>query len=96
MELTEIGKDCRKQVWSWGKSGAQFCDLEHKPNLVTSQLKSFFDARIKSKHPRIVYKVLKDMNLVYIAGLHHSQLAYNIIFIFPSNKEFYNHLPSLE
>ena len=39
MELTEIGKDCKKQIWSWGKSGAQFCDLEHKTNHVTSQLR---------------------------------------------------------
>lgn len=54
MELTEIGKDCKKQIWSWEKSGAQFCDLEHKPNHVTSQLKSFLDARIKFKHLRIV------------------------------------------
>lgn len=96
MALTEIEKDCKKQIWSWGKSGAQFCDLEHKPNHVTSQLKSFPDARIKFKHLKIVYKVLNDVNLVYIVGLHHSQLAYKIICIFPSNKEFYNHLPSLE
>lgn len=27
MELTEIGKDCKEQIWSRGRSRTQFCDL---------------------------------------------------------------------
>lgn len=89
MELTELWKDCKKQIWSWGRSGAQFWNLEYKSNHNTSQIKPFFDSRIKFKHLSTVYKVLNDVNLVYIFGLHHSPLAYKIICNFPSNIVFY-------